>query len=206
MNQAGSIRRVVLLRHGETIAAAGTLLGRSDPPLSEEGVQQVRRALARIDAWGPPLDRVITSPRQRCRLSAQAFAASRQLPFDIGPDWAELDFGAWDGMHLSDLPATEQARYQHWRDDPTQEGPPGGERFDTLRQRLTQALASIPAAPRTLVLTHAGVIRTLLADVLRLPWGSVSQIALPHAGWVELSLYGKARPYLIGLGAPEPEP
>lgn len=206
MSQAGTIRRVVLLRHGETIAAPGTLLGRSDPPLSEDGVQQVRRALARIDAWGPPLDRVIASPLQRCRLSALAFASTRQLPCDIGPDWAELDFGIWDGMHLSDLPAAEQAHYQHWHDDPTQDGPPGGEAFDAFRQRLEHALASIPAAPRTLVLTHAGVIRTLLVSMLGLSWTSASQIALPHAGWVELSLYGDARPYLIGLGAPEPEP
>ncbi len=80
-----------LLRHGET-QMPGRLLGRTDPPLSEAGWRQMERQTA-----GRSWDVVVASPRRRTEAGAARVAAERGRTLRIDADWAELDFGAWDG-------------------------------------------------------------------------------------------------------------
>lgn len=197
------IQRIVLLRHGATLAGDGVLIGRTDPRLSAQGEQQIAAAWARLGDM--PFLTFASSPRQRCADSARHLAAQSQHPCQLIPALAEIDFGAWEGESLASLAARDPQAWQAWRSAPAGQCPPGGEAFDAFSHRVTEAFTAwrhTLSAGRHLLLTHGGVIRTLLAHAFNLPWPMVRHIALPHGAWVELSFYGDAPPYWLSLGAP----
>lgn len=147
-----------LMRHAST-GRPGHLDGRRDPPL----LAQAADALAgtcRALAWS----RVIASPRRRALDTARALANLRELPLEVDPDWAELDFGDWDGHRGSDIDPAALAAFHR---DPVRHPPPGGEPWPAFQARVGGALAALArdhgagsadAAP-VLVVSHAGVLR-----------------------------------------------
>jgi broad specificity phosphatase PhoE len=122
-----------LIRHGEAVGnAEKRLLGRIDSPLTERGVRQGEglRSL-----FGPKVKvaRVITSPLERARLTAEAL--SLDAPIDVDDRWVEVDYGRYDGELLSEVPARV---WQSWRADPAYR-PEGGETLVELGVRVRSA-------------------------------------------------------------------
>lgn len=162
---------VDLLRHGET-EMPGRLLGRTDAPLAQAGWEQFAR-----QTDGRQFDGIVASPRQRARLPAEALASARRLPIRIDEDWAELDFGDWDGRALAELNAdahTAAALQALYQSDACA-GAPGGEDWRSLGTRVERAidrLFAFDADSRVLVSTHAGPMRTALAIACGLPFSN----------------------------------
>jgi probable phosphoglycerate mutase len=152
-----------IARHGRTTAnASGLLLGRADPELDDLG-----RAQARALAAGPlaAAELVVTSPLRRTRETAHAVAAVSGAEVRVDERWIELDYGSWDGVKLSAVPAEEWAA---WRRDPFF-APPGGESLVTLAERVAGALTDLAAEARSahvVVVTHVSPIKAALAAVL----------------------------------------
>jgi broad specificity phosphatase PhoE len=148
-----------LVRHGRTDAnARGLLLGRADPPLSDEGRRQADALAARI----PPGARVVVSPLRRARETAAAFGR----PVEIDDRWIELDYGELDGSALGDV-APEI--WQRWRADPTF-APPGGESLVTLGTRVRDACDELAPEARdadVVVVSHVSPIKAALGWALR---------------------------------------
>ena len=157
-----------LLRHGTT-GRDGYLDGRTDHPLSADGRAQFESQTARRD-WPT----IVTSPLRRAREAAQLLAGSRNLGLRIDEDWAELDFGLWDGRRKSELeeePAIRAALAAFYR-DPSTDPPPDGESWASFEMRIGRALTRLahPANPGlVLVVTHAGPMRVALHQVCGLP-------------------------------------
>jgi alpha-ribazole phosphatase len=176
---------ITLVRHGET-EAAGQLLGRTDVPLSSMGWEQFER-----QTQTAVFDVVVTSPSQRARLPAERLAAGRQLPLRVDEDWAELDFGDWDGASLADLhadPAAADALAELYRsaDAP---GAPGGESWRALEMRAARAidrLFALGADSRVLVATHAGPMRATLAVALAMPFANLWSIRIDYGTRITL--------------------
>jgi alpha-ribazole phosphatase len=83
----------------------------------------------------------------------------------------ELDFGDWEGRYFNDIDADV---LQQWTDNFVHEAPPNGESFIDLCQRVGAFWDDLvngiyPATEQILIITHAGVIRALLAYILKLP-------------------------------------
>ncbi len=161
-----------LVRHGET-ELPGRLHGRTDPPLSPHGWQQFARQTA-----GRTFDAVVASPRRRALLLAEHLARARGLPLRVDEDWAELDFGDWDGRAPEELQsdaataAALAALYASAEAPP----PPGGETWSALQARVGRALDRLIAAPEsagTLVVTHAGPIRAAITLAAAIPFASL---------------------------------
>ena len=149
---------LVVVRHGRTEANAGRrLLGRLDLPLDELGRAQ---ALALGRAIGP-VDRVVTSPLRRARETAACLDA----PATVDERFVELDYGEYDGLPLSDVPAE---LWRQWRDDPDF-APPGGESLVALRRRVERGLAELvePASHETVVVVaHVSPIKAAVTWAL----------------------------------------
>ncbi len=129
---------IAFVRHGQTeLNRGGRLQGRLDAPLSELGTQQAA-ALARGFA-SAAVTRVLSSPLRRARDTAAAIAAAHGLAVEVDQRLIELDYGAWDGLPLRDVPAESWAA---WRDDP-QFAPPGGERLADVTTRVGAFCAAI---------------------------------------------------------------
>lgn len=159
--------RIDLLRHGQT-GRDGFLDGRTDPPLSEIGWAQFR-SQTKAACW--PM--VVTSPRMRARLAAEDFARQHGCSLRIDDDWAELDFGDWDGRLRSDIIAEPEAAalFAAFYNDPVAFRAPGGESWTDLQLRATRAIDRVLDASEApvLVVTHGGAVRAALAQLLGWP-------------------------------------
>lgn len=185
------------LRHGEVAGAAHVYRGRSDASLTPRGWQQMHAALAGLPRWRA----VVSSPARRCHDFARDVATAQLLDCTVDENWRELDFGGWENLSPLDAAARDAAAHADFVRDPRRCPPPGGETLDALDARVGAALARLGEAARqpTLVITHAGAMRAVLAQVLGLADSHRMRIALtPASSFVVSWLDGKP-PLLMAL-------
>jgi len=170
-----SDRFILLVRHGE-VQGGGRFRGGHDDPLTATGWAQMRTALSREQG----LDRILSSPALRCAAFARVLAGERGLSLELSSDFGERRFGDWEGLAAHQIPAEELARF--WA-VPAGYDPPRAEPFADFRQRVLAGWRALMGASdeRTLVLTHGGVIRVILAEVLGMGDPSGILIEVPHA-------------------------
>jgi len=141
-----------LIRHPRPLIAAGICYGQLDVEAEDPAA-----IVARLRAELPPGVPVWSSPLQRCRTLAEALHPAPQIDARL----MELNFGAWEGRPWDAVPRTE---LDAWAADVVGYAPPGGESPRQLRARVLDFVAGLSAGEHVLV-THAGVIRVLLAAV-----------------------------------------
>ncbi|MCG7530539.1 histidine phosphatase family protein [Psychrobium sp. MM17-31] len=178
---------ITLLRHGET-TAPNNLNGKTDVSLSELGEQQMHDALANIEN----LSQVISSPLIRCAKVAQEYALQCDLPFTINPEFAEIDFGDWDGQPFGELYRQQpELMDKFWR-TPWEVTIPNGEQLDAFQHRIDNAWQQlINQQHNSLVVCHGGVIRYLIAKVLNLgPTNNshITALKIDYAAVVEIQI------------------
>lgn len=190
---------VTVLRHGEVDGPGQVLRGSVDTPLSDAGWRQMRAAWAALDA---PVTRLASSPMLRCNAFAQALSTQHGLPLDTHEDLRELDFGDWENLTPEAARALSPTLFAQFQTRPEGMAPPNGEPFDAFKQRVTSAFDACLAQARgghLLLITHAGVMRALLASTMNMPWADAWRIALPPAGNFRLSCLPGHAPYLLNL-------
>lgn len=179
--------RLVLLRHTNVMGTTGQCYGRTNVPLAET----FPREAASVRAALPPGPFTLhTSPALRCRRLAETFG----VPFTIDPRLHELDFGDWEGRAWDDLP---RPLLDRWCAGFVHARPPNGETFTELAARaedFVSGLARTEPAGTVVVVTHAGVIRALLAPRHGLDMTDAFTIAVPPGSMHSLDLPGKNAP------------
>jgi broad specificity phosphatase PhoE len=150
-----------LVRHGQTAAnAAGLLLGRADPPLTELGQRQARAIAAAL----PTPSRIISSPLRRARDTAAAFGQ----PVEADERWIEMDYGDVDGQPVNSVTAEVWSR---WRAD-SAFVPAGGESLAAVGKRVRDACADLEVAAAdgdVVVVSHVSPIKAAIAWALGVP-------------------------------------
>jgi alpha-ribazole phosphatase len=181
-------RTVHLLRHGTTVRP-GRWLGHADVAVSPQGVEDCVHAAVTV-----AFTHIVSSDLSRARHCAEAIARSRagsaapQPPaFHLDPRWRELDFGDWDGADPATLGAATLAAF--W-DDPDANPPPNGERWSALVARVAAALVDV--ADDTLIVTHGGAIRAVLAATCGFDARQVWAFDIPCAALLTLRLWPDA--------------
>ncbi|WP_159822392.1 histidine phosphatase family protein [Colwellia sp. 20A7] len=183
-----------LLRHGE-IDTPGILAGKTDVALSALGRNQLLLATSSLKS----IDRCISSPLVRCCQYANLFCQQQNLSLEIENKLQEMDFGDWDGRTYQSLwkiddRSTTSAIGDFWQ-NPWQNQPPNGESMTSFTGRIDhwwKSFCDENESKNTLVFTHAGVIKHLLARVLNLPIPGTSHmdsIEVPYACLIKISLY-----------------
>ena len=95
---------ITLLRHGESTGnLEGRVQGRSDYPLTKRGLQQAKALARHWQAEKVSFDKIISSPSQRARKTAEIIAESLSLPVELDPAWMERGFGEWEGLVLEEI-------------------------------------------------------------------------------------------------------
>ena len=169
--------RLHLIRHPKPQIEAGRCYGRLDVPAM--GIEAVAAALRTELPTGVP---VFTSPLRRCHDLASLLHASPTADERL----VEMHFGEWEGRPWDEIP---RAELDAWAADVAGYAPPGGESPLALQARALDFVASL-AVEEAVIVTHAGVIRTLLAYWQGLPperwtelncaYGSCTQVVLPR--------------------------
>jgi alpha-ribazole phosphatase len=179
VNNMYSYSSIDLLRHGETQGGSG-FFGSTDTPLTELGWTQMWRTVENNPQW----DRIVASPLARCAAFAQTLAERRAIPFALDERIQEMHFGAWEGQSASELMMTDaNALARFWR-DPGRHTPPDAEPLASFVDRVLNAWKDIAInhqGENVLLVTHGGVIRVILCQILQHPVERLLELEVKHA-------------------------
>ena len=201
------IHHLDLLRHGET-RGGSRFRGRLDDPLTARGWDRMWAAVGPVNGDGEGVrewDGIVTSPLTRCADFARALSERQGIPLRLDPRLAELDFGDWEGRTAAELMATDAEALGRFWADPVAHPPPGGEPLLAFQARVLAAweeLVRQDRGDRTLVISHGGVIRVILCQVLGYPLGRLLELDVGHASLtgIRVRIGGEGAGACVGVG------
>ena len=159
--------KLILIRHGQTdFNIQGKYCGYSDPPLNEEGMQQVEKLKTRLE--GLEVDVLFSSDLQRAIETAQ-IALPNKLIKQV-EKLREYNFGVFEGLTYEEIMEDHADIYTAWIGDPSKKAIPQGDCFKSFSNRIREGLDSILLKNRgktVALVTHSGPIRLILSDVLK---------------------------------------
>ena len=194
------LRRIVLLRHGDTVGDSRTRFhGSGDVALSPEGRGQVREAAHALR--GEVFDLVVASPLQRSWQSA--WLAAGGAPVRLEADFREIHFGRWEGLTAQEIEASDPTLYRDWQARAKGFEYPLGEPLDSFHERIVRGVERLQAngAAHVLAVLHKGVIRKIAEHLLGEPLES-DVPALGHAVSIARSPDGS---WFVGRHGSNPE-
>lgn len=154
--------KIHLIRHGKTTANSdGVYIGRTDLPLSPEGLQEL--LALKKDFEYPVAARFFSSPLTRCRQTLEVLYPGAKVETVGG--LAECDFGEWENKSIVTL--KNDARFLEWMEG-TNGDIPGGESTQAFQRRVAAAFEEIVNSllrsgdTEAVVCTHGGVIMMLM--------------------------------------------
>ena len=156
--------QIHLIRHGLTEAnIKGQYIGATDLDLAPTGIERLMELRAKFEY--PRADKIFSSPLKRCQQTAQILYPNHDLEVING--LAECNFGEWEGKDVEALKENED--FKKWLNKADDSTPAGGE---SLHDFATRVLATFDKLVETaiksnykdtVIVTHGGVIMTILA-------------------------------------------
>jgi broad specificity phosphatase PhoE len=159
----GNVRVSLLLaRHGETLDnAAGLILGRRDPPLTEAGRNEARELAGAVRGDG--IAAIWCSPLGRAKETAAIVGVALGLTPTVLDGLIESDRGEWEGRSVAELARVSPELHAAFEAADPAFTFPGGESLASQLKRTRAALDVVAAGPvPALVVAHAGTIRAAL--------------------------------------------
>jgi broad specificity phosphatase PhoE len=162
---------IILVRHGQTEwNRVERFRGRADVPLNETGLAQAEATGLRIHGeWQPSA--VYSSPLSRAVRTAEAITKHFDLPVQIHPGLADIDYGEWQGLTPDEVRDHWPAELHLWYHQPEEAIIPGGETLTQLRSRGMSTVNELSArhTEQTIVLVgHTVINRIILLGILGL--------------------------------------
>lgn len=195
------VRRLVMLRHGQTEFNAGSRMqGQLDTELTDVGRSQALAA-AEVLAKRQPLA-IVSSDLRRAHDTALALGERSGLPVRIDTRLRETHLGDWQGMTHREVDDAAPGARLAWRDD-AKWAPHGGEsRIDVADRSLPLVAELLAAEPEwgadepdrpVILVAHGGLIAALTAALLDLPVDNWPMLGgMGNASWAQLSAHGTA--------------
>jgi len=172
---------IYLLRHGEIDTEGGRrFIGQLDIGLTEEGKKQAERWRKKLSEIR--FDLIYSSDLIRCSETAGIIDAGNNIIFS--KELREIDLGEWDGLYISEVKNDRREEWEARGTDIVGYTPPGGESFIDLKNRVSPVFNELlkKKTENILVITHAGVIRTIICSLLEIPFAKLFSIGLDYAG------------------------
>jgi len=190
------IRRLVMLRHGQTEFNAGSRMqGQLDTELSELGRAQAIAAAGVLAKRQPVL--IVSSDLRRAYDTAVALGERTGLRVQVDTRLRETHLGDWQGLTHDQVDAAAPGARLAWRNDATW-APHGGEsRVDVAARGLPLVAELVASEPEwgvdeperpVVLVAHGGLIAALTAGLLGFPVANWPVLGgMGNASWVQLS-------------------
>lgn len=180
------IQQLHLLRHAETIAPSGVLVGSTDVALSNKGVLQARELASKL-----PKDIVcLCSPLLRARQTLEHLQERGvALKATLEDRLREIDFGDFEMKQFAEI-VNSGADIDGWTEY-TSFVFPNGESVAGFTLRLKELLTELQedGAEELLLLTHGGVVRTMICLALGLDVKNYLLFNVDYASWSTVEIY-----------------
>lgn len=163
--------RILLVRHGETeLNSAERYWGHSDVRLSSLGLKQAERLRDRLAT--ERVDAVYSSDLQRALVTAKTIASRHRLDVTTCAELREINFGELEGLNFEEISQLFPEFTAKWKvERSTDIEFPGGESFNELHNRVgifVGRLKKHKAEETVLIVAHAGVLRSLICQLMRM--------------------------------------
>lgn len=160
--------KINFIRHGKTPSNDRHLyISRTDESLSESGKSEL------LKHNYPDCDLLFTSGYKRCNETAETIYKKNGI-IEI-PDFAELDFGDFEGKGYEDL--KDNPEYQKWIEGRGLMAMPNGESRDAFVKRLCKGFESVlkqsKGAEEISLVVHGGTIMGLVSNYTDLDYYEV---------------------------------
>lgn len=156
------------MRHGQTSwNQEGKYQGHSDISLNERGIKQGNLVAKRLA--NEKISAIYSSDLLRAQQTAEAIAEYHGLSVITKPEFREINFGIWEGLTYQEIMEDWSEILTAMYSKPGEIGPPQGESFQVVKQRVTRSLQECIAEhqEQTIVLvSHGGTMRVLLCAAL----------------------------------------
>lgn len=195
------VRRLVMLRHGQTEYNAGSRMqGQLDTELTDLGREQAV-AVAEVLAKRQPLV-IVSSDLRRALDTAVSLGERAGMPVLVDPRLRETHLGEWQGLSHLEVDAMAPGARLAWRNNSRWAPPSGESRVDVAARSvplISQLITEQPEWGRddpdrpVVLVAHGGLIAALTAALLGLPvdnWPILG--GMGNASWVQLSGHSAA--------------
>lgn len=179
MRPEGVGKTLLIMRHGETSwNRERRIMGAADVSLNDAGRDQCRSAARLLAAF--KIDRIVSSPLERARGSAEIIASVLGLDVAEDSDLSEVRFGRWQGMTYDEVMCDPE--YENYARDPCRTATPGGETMLDVQSRALVALGRAESGARTLFVSHGDIIRSALCHFLAVPTAEYRRLRVDNCG------------------------
>jgi alpha-ribazole phosphatase len=164
------LAKLLLVRHGETeLNSSQRYWGKTDVPLGSEGTRQAERLRSRLAS--EKIDCLYCSQLKRALTTAGIIASNRNLKLTGCSELNEIDFGKIEGLDFTEVSARFPEVARSWIERSPQLTYPGGESLDQMEKRVASfrdRLESHAGNDTVLIVAHAGILRTLICQLMGL--------------------------------------
>ncbi|SAK65058.1 phosphoglycerate mutase [Caballeronia hypogeia] len=181
---------IILLCHAATRAMKTGRFPTGDEPAEYDARAQVRAQTARV----------ISGPARVARDTAGWIARS----YEIIQEFDDIDYGRWRGQSIREVGEREQENMAAWLTDPHAR-PHGGESIAMLAARVPEGIArivriqNVVPRDRCIVVTHAIVVKVLVALAIGKPLSSVYAMNFAPLSSSVLSVEPETGAWTVGL-------
>ena len=166
---------IYLIRHTTPCLGHDICYGQSDIALADSFPEEWQTLRSKLPEH---FDAIYSSPLKRCQLLAERLNGTK-IQYD--ERLLELNFGEWEMKGWNEI---NQDGLKVWMDNFVEQKTPGGESFRALWVRVTAFLKDLEKTSFDTIalVTHAGVIRTIIAHILGMPLQNAFQLKLDCGG------------------------
>jgi alpha-ribazole phosphatase len=167
---------ILFIRHAET-DMAGTFCGHSNPGLNARGHAQLSKLVHNLNA--PDIAEIYASDLLRAQETAHEIADFYAVECHLRPALREINFGEWEGLTWEEIEQSYPAYARRWIAEYPNLPAPAGECFSDFERRVLdeiELLAMMTTDRGIAVVTHAGVLRTVLCRLLKRSEDDASQL------------------------------
>lgn len=183
--------RLLLIRHGEVAGPYQKKFGGwIDMNLSPNGKRQAKILADYLRH--KTIDAIYASPMKRVQQTIAPTLKINGHQQTILEGLREINFGDWTGLGWQEVEDQFKFSSHEWLDQIARHGVPNGESGKVFRARVMPCLRNIIQNHRgqnVAVFCHGGVIRMMLAILLKLPLPKTNQFDIEYAGITQVALH-----------------
>lgn len=164
---------IYLTRHGETKwNVENRLQGSMDSPLTKKGIADAICLFERLKDVN--FQAIYSSPSERALQTARYIKGEKDVPIDTIEELKELNFGDWEGKTKDEIALKHNPEYQNFWNRPHtyNHAPHKGEGLTDFKRRVETAVKKVISDNKNktvLIVTHAVVIRAIMAFTMNIP-------------------------------------
>jgi alpha-ribazole phosphatase len=165
----GAECRLLLVRHA-TAQGNGRFQGQRDVLLAKAGRLELPPLVKKCSKY--PVRVIYSSDLRRACETAEAIAQEFGLEVKIRSGLREMSFGTWEGLSWRQVTSRFPRAARLWLEHFPQQSIPSGESFGSFKRRVAREIREIVRTNPgrcVVIVSHAGVIRVVLAQALGLP-------------------------------------